>query len=109
MGHTLQGPGIFFSSSGAKPPFGPALLDDFDMYMSYRPLITYDLGHRTAHTPHKFVTSRRDIDHYWYVYHVSLDEFRCFSKRYPSHALRKHMCGSAGLGEDVKSTYTFHF
>jgi hypothetical protein len=24
----------------------------FDMYMSYRPLISYDLGHRTAHGPH---------------------------------------------------------
>jgi hypothetical protein len=29
-----------------------------DMYMSYRPFISYDLGHRTAHAPHKFVTSR---------------------------------------------------
>jgi hypothetical protein len=34
------------------------------MYMSYRPLISYDLGHRkaphiTAQAPHKFVTSRR--------------------------------------------------
>jgi hypothetical protein len=37
-------------------------------------------------------------DHYWYVYHVSLDEFQCFSKRYPSYALCKHMCGSAGCG-----------
>jgi hypothetical protein len=33
-----------------------------DMYMAYRPFISYDLGHRTAHAPHKFVTSRRG---YW--------------------------------------------
>jgi hypothetical protein len=38
------------------------------------------------------------IDRYWYVYHVLLDEFRCFSKRYPSYALRKHMCVSEGCG-----------
>jgi hypothetical protein len=31
----------------------------FDMYMSYRPFISYDLGHRKAHASHKFVTSRR--------------------------------------------------
>jgi hypothetical protein len=71
---------------------------NFDMYMSYRPLISYDLGHRTAHAPHKFVTSHRGHWPYWYVYHVSLDEFRCFSKRYHSYALRKHMCGIAGCG-----------
>jgi hypothetical protein len=29
------------------------------------------------------------------MYH---DEFRCFSKRYSSYALRKHMCGRVGCG-----------
>jgi hypothetical protein len=41
------------------------------------------------------------IDRYWYVYHVSRDAFRSFSKRYPTYALRKHMCGS-GLKKYVK-------
>jgi hypothetical protein len=31
----------------------------FDMCTSYRPLISYDLDHRKAHAPHKFVTSHR--------------------------------------------------
>jgi hypothetical protein len=64
-----------------------------DMYMSYRPLISYDLGHRT-----EFVTSRRGHWPLLILYYVSLDEIRCFSKRYPSYALRKHMCGSTGCG-----------
>jgi hypothetical protein len=38
------------------------------------------------------------IVRYWYVYRVSRDAFRSFSKRYPSYALRKHICGSAGCG-----------
>jgi hypothetical protein len=63
------------------------------MYMSYRSVISYDLGHRTSSWRHAGA-----IDRYWYVYHVSFDVFRCLSKRYPSYALRKHMCGSAGCG-----------
>jgi hypothetical protein len=35
---------------------------------------------------------------YWNVYRVSRDAFRSFSKRYPSYALRKHICES-GLWE----------
>jgi hypothetical protein len=80
------------------------------MYMSYRPLISYDLGHRTAQEPHISWRHTGAIDRYWYVYHVSLDEFRCFSKRYPSYALRKHMCGSAGCeggGLGKPKTYTW--
>jgi hypothetical protein len=32
-------------------------LEFIDMCMSYRPFISYDLGHRKAHAPHKFVMS----------------------------------------------------
>jgi hypothetical protein len=52
----------------------------------------------TAQAPHISWRHTGAIDRYWYVYHVSLDEFRIFSKRYPSYALRKHMFGSAGCG-----------
>jgi hypothetical protein len=45
------------------------------------------------------------IVHYWYVYHVSRDAFRSFSKLYPSYALRKHMCGR-GLWEGVRKQQT---
>jgi hypothetical protein len=38
---------------------------------------------------------------YWYVYRVSRDAFRSFSKRYPSYALRKHICGR---GRGTKKT-----
>jgi hypothetical protein len=67
------------------------------MYMSYRPLISYDLAHRTYTVPSSWRQAGA-IDRYWYVYHVSLDEFRYFSKRYSSYALRKHLCGTAGCG-----------
>jgi hypothetical protein len=56
-------------------------------------LVTVPHTHRTSSWRHA-----EAIDRYLYVYHVSLDEFRCFSKRYPSYALRKHMCGNAGCG-----------
>jgi hypothetical protein len=42
-----------------------------------------------------------DIDRYWYVYRVSRDTVRSFSKSYPSYALRKHVWERvvAGVGE----------
>jgi hypothetical protein len=52
----------------------------------------------TAQAPHVSLRYTGAIDRYWYVYHVSLDEFRSFSKSYPSYALLKHMCGSTGCG-----------
>jgi hypothetical protein len=86
------------------------MLEGFDMYMSYRPLISYDLGHRTAHAPHHTSSWRHAgaIDRYWYVYRVLLDKFRCFSKRYPSYALRKHMCGCAGCGGRETMNKSYH-
>jgi hypothetical protein len=66
------------------------------MYMSYRSLFLMTLG--TAQAPHISGRHTGATDRYWYVYHVPLDEFRSFSKRYPSYALRKHMCGSVGCG-----------
>jgi hypothetical protein len=52
----------------------------------------------TAQAPHILWRHIGAIDRYLYVYHVSLDEFQSFSKRYPSYALRQRMCGSAGCG-----------
>jgi hypothetical protein len=52
-------------------------------------LVTVPNTHRTSLWSHAGA-----IDRYWCVYHVPLDEFRCFSKRYPLYALRKHICGS---------------
>jgi hypothetical protein len=59
-------------------------------------LVTAQASHITAQAPHISWRHTGAIDRYWYVYHVSLDEFQSFSKRYSSYALRKHMCGSAG-------------
>jgi hypothetical protein len=44
--------------------------------------------------PHHTWRHTGAIVRYLYVYHVSRDAFRSFSKRYPSYALRKHICGS---------------
>jgi hypothetical protein len=48
--------------------------------------------------PHHTWRHTGAIVRYWYIYRVSRDAFRSFSKRYPSYALRKHICGS-GLWE----------
>jgi hypothetical protein len=63
--------------------------------------------HRHRTSPHISWRHTGAIDRYWYVYNVSLDEFQSFSKRYPSYALRKHMCGSAGCGgsETMNKSY----
>jgi hypothetical protein len=61
-------------------------------------LVTAQASHITAQAPHISWRHTGAIDLYWYVYHVSLDEFRSFSKRYASYVIRKHMCGSAGCG-----------
>jgi hypothetical protein len=50
---------VILSSISFIVSFNNAVWISFDICMSYRPLISYDLGHRTAHAPHKFVTSRR--------------------------------------------------
>jgi hypothetical protein len=72
----------------------------FDMYMSQSALISRDLGNLASRMLHWRHTG--DIDRYWYVYRVSRDAVRSFSKSYPSYALRKHMCGGrvvGGVGE----------
>jgi hypothetical protein len=43
--------------------------------------------------PHHTWRHTGAIVRYWYVYRVSRDAFRSFSKRYPSYALRKHDLG----------------
>jgi hypothetical protein len=61
-------------------------------------LVTAQAPHITAQAPHISWRHTGATGRYWYVYHVSLDKVQSFSKRYPSYALRKHMCGSAGCG-----------
>jgi hypothetical protein len=61
------------------------------MYMSKVPLISYNLGN-LASAPHYTWSHTGVIARYWYVYRVSRDAFRSFSKLYPLYALRKHMC-----------------
>jgi hypothetical protein len=58
-------------------------------------VILYDLGHRTASHTWRHTGA---IVHYWYVYRVSREAFRSFSKRYPSYALRYTYC-----------CYAYHF
>jgi hypothetical protein len=66
-------------------------------------LVTVRHTHRTSSWRHA-----RTIDRYWYVYHVSLDEFRCFSKRYPSYALRNHVWERGLCGGTKTMNKSYH-
>jgi hypothetical protein len=69
-----------------------------------------DLGNLASHMSHSWHHTGA-IVRYWYVYRVSCDAFRSFSKHYPSYALRKHMCGSGlwrGRGTKNKSYPLWH-